>query len=138
MDFVHNFFNQAGKINTLSRDLEFEKRKNSELQSLLEREDFRVRALEKEIVKARNSEIRTLRHHADVMSKQTHTSSFVQLARAEHDAKKPPEVDTVLEEKILWAAKTALQIDKDEGIEPLPLEQYIDIVRQNPEQYIFY
>jgi hypothetical protein len=80
--------------------------------------------------------MRTLRHHADVIAKST-KSSFTLLAKADEPVK-PPEVDSALEEKILWAAQTALQMDKDEGIDPLPLEQYIDIVRQNPEQYIFY
>ena len=136
MAFFHNLFNQADKISTLVRDLEFEKRKVCELESLLEREEFRATALEKEVIKARNSEIRTLRHHADVMSKQT-KASFIQLAKAD-EPPKPPEVDSALEEKIMWAAQTALNMDKDEGIEPMSLEEYVAIVRQNPEQYIFY
>lgn len=131
------YFNQAQQIDTLLRDLEFEKRKNSELQSLLEREEWRVKELEKEVKTSRNSEMRTLRHHADVLSKQAKTpASFVNLAK-EDEPKPPPPIDADLEAKIEWAAEMAMQMDKDEGITPMSLDEYKRIVRRDPEKYIF-
>lgn len=137
MRFWSKYFQQAGQIETLSRDLEFEKRKNIELQSMLERDEWRIEALEKEVTRSRNSEMRTLRHHADVLSKQAKTpASFVNLAK-EDEPKPPPPIDADMEAKIEWAAEVQLQMDKDMGIEPMSLDEYKRIVRREPEKYIF-
>jgi len=138
MGFWSKYFQQADKISALVRDLEFEQRRNGELVSLLKREEWRSQELEKALVKARNSEIRTLRHHADVISKNAKTQSAFTLIAKEDEPPTPPPVDAALEEKIRWAAETARQMDVDEGVTPMSLEQYEGIVRQNPEQYIFY
>lgn len=134
MAFWSKYFQQAGQIDFLSRELEFEKRKVGELQSLLEREEFRVTALEKEVTRARNSEMRTLRHHADTVGK---PAKFTLIAK-EDEPKPPPPIDADLEAKILFAAETARQMDIDDGIEPEDIEAYIATIRQKPEQYIFF
>lgn len=137
MGFWSKYFNQAAQIDTLSRDLEFEQRKVSELQSLLEREEFRVEALEKEVTRARKSEMTTLKHHADVVSKTAKVqSAFVNLAK-EEEPKPPPPVDADLEAKIDWAANLARQMDIDDGVEPMDLDSYKAIVRKDPTKYIF-
>jgi hypothetical protein len=138
MGFWSKHFQQAAQIDTLRRDLEFEQRKNGELQSLVEREEWRVKELEKEVTRSRNSEMRTLRHHADVISKNVKTQSAFTLLAKEDEPRVPPPIDADLEAKIQFAAETALQMDIDEGITPLPLEHYVAIVRKSPEQYIFY
>lgn len=134
MAFWSKYFQQAGQIDFLSRELEFEKRKVGELQSLLEREEFRVTALEKEVTRARNSEMRTLRHHADTVGK---PAKFALIAK-EDEPKPPPPIDADMEAKILFAAETARQMDIDDGIEPEDIEAYIATIRQKPEQYIFF
>ena len=138
MAFWSKYFQQAAEIDTLRRDLEFEQRKNAELQSLLEKEEWRVEALTKEVKVSRNSEMRTLRHHADVVSKQAKIpASFVNLAK-EDEPKPPPPIDADMEAKIQFAAETARQMDIDDGIEPEDIEEYIATIRQKPEQYIFF
>lgn len=137
MAFWSKYFNQAAQIQTLRRDLEFEQRKNGELVSLLEREEWKNKELEKEVTRSRNSEMRTLRHHADVVSKQAKTQSSFSVIAKEDVLEKPPVVDAEMEKKIQWAVETAMQMDIDEGIEPLPYEQYEANVRRNPDKYIF-
>lgn len=138
MGFWSKHFQQAGQIDTLSRELEFEKRKVSELQSLLEREEWRVTALEKEVTKARNSEIRTLRHHADVISKNVKTQSSFAIIAKEDEPQPPPPLDEAMEQKIRYAAEMMNQMDIDDNVIPKEIEEYEAIIRQKPEQYIFY
>ena len=138
MAFWSNYFNQAGEIVRPSRDLEFEQRKNGELVSLLEREEWKNKELTKEVTRSRNSEMRTLRHHADVVSKQAKTQSSFSIIAKEDEPKLPPPKDPDLEEKIRWAAEQSRQIDIDEGTDPLPLEEYERMVRDNPDRHIFH
>lgn len=134
MAFWSKWVNQAGQIDSLSRDLDFEQRRCKELESLLEREEFRNKALEKEVLKARNSEIRTLRHHADVISKTVKASST--FTTINEPPPPPPPPDATMLEKTRWAAEQMRQIDIDDGITPFDVEYYESLIKENPEQYL--
>lgn len=137
MAFWSKYFQQAERIKQLLRDLDFEQRRNGELVDLLKREEFKNTALEKEVTKSRNSELRTLRHHADVMSKYSKTQSSFALIAKEDEPEKPPEINADFEEKVQWAIDRSIEIDIDEGREPWSRERYEAVIRKNPESHIF-
>jgi hypothetical protein len=125
------WFNQASQIDTLTRDLDFERRKNGELENLLEREETRNGLLEKAITQARNSEIRTLRQAADVGLRQLKlTPVFVKDAEPK-EAETLFEYDDEMERRITEAAKLQRDIDP----EPQSLEFYEEAVRKDPDRY---
>lgn len=140
---MFRFFDQARKIAALEQQVKFEQDKAAELDRLLEREEARLAkaeeknvALDSLLQQARRSEMRTLRHHADMMSKLAkNQSSFVRTAEAKEvepdDTPKP-----VVDDRVKWAAEQMMQFDEEHGITPDTLESYIAIIQADPDKYL--
>lgn len=143
MSFFRNLFNQAAKIDQLSRNIAIEQRKVDELEYLLNRSDSLYKLLEKrcetletEVEKARKSEMRTLRHHADIIGKSVKVQSSFKAINEEAIEQPKPEIDPAMEDKIMWAAEQMRAEDIRNNIRPSTVESYAEVIRENPSEYI--
>lgn len=126
MGLIGNLFRKA-------QDLDFQDRRIVILESDLARANLELGLAKKAIDTARNSENKTLRRHADMMSQKAGlTPTFVKDA----EPKKGLAPDPDGEERIHSIATIQRQADIDDGLEPEPIEFYVGKLRDNPDPFI--
>jgi len=127
------WFNQASQIDTLNRDLEFERKAKEQIEGLLEREETRNELLESAVKSERAKKDKVLLRHADMMSQKSGlTPAFVKDAESKKEPDNLIEYDDEMERRITAAAKLQQDIDP----EPQSLEFYEESIRQDPERYL--
>ena len=136
MAFWSKHFQQAAQIDKLCRDLEFEQRASGELEKLLTRAETDLAELKLEVKAARRSEIKTLRHHADIVGKGVKVPSSFVAINEEPEPDKPQEIDFETQERIRVAAELNRQMDIDDELEPRPIEYYIETIQQDPDKWL--
>lgn len=124
------WFNQAAEIDTLRRQLRFAQQENEQVQNLLDREESRNKLLESDLKSERKAHNLALRRVADLVCRQEKLPQpFAK------DIETVPEIELPDEEedKYTWAATEMRNADLASGIN-LPLEQYIERIKANPNQ----
>jgi len=141
MAFWSKHFQQVAQIESLRRDLEFERRASGELEKLLDRAETDLAELKLEVKAARRSEIKTLRHHADIVGKGVKVPSSFVAINEEPEPETPREFNIVELEQIEAAAYANLQMDTEDNakglpVQPQPLDYYIEMIKTDPEKYL--
>lgn len=130
------WWHQAGQIDTLSRDLEFERRKCEELERMLNREEERNALLESAIKTEQKAHNLALRRYADQISKQVGLpQKFVDDVTPRPEPKPEP-IDMTW---LFAEAQSIRQAELDTAIDPdsVPsIDFYLEALKKNPSDII--
>jgi len=123
------WFNQAARIDTLEREVDFAHRKTTEIERMLDKSEARCDLLEKALTAEQKEHNKALRRYADQISKQVGLpQKFVE------DVKPKPEEmpDPDLEARIMNMAQMQMDAEADAnfGVAPWTLDQYANEIRK--------
>lgn len=128
------WFNQAGQIDKLTRQLEFQEHKCAEIERMLEREEQRNALLESAIKTEQKAHNQALRRYADQISKQVGLPQHFVSDTTPKAEPKPEEPDM---EMVRWEALRIREADIDSGASDVPpLQFYINKLIENPSDII--
>lgn len=133
-----NWFRQREEIRRLEIALEYATQRQDDLAALLNREETRNALLEKSVTKEYADHKLTLRRVADQASKQLGLPQhFVRDGESRPVSPPPPGLEPPSEDAyVLWQAQAQRDADIEAGINPAPLQHYIDIIKEAPNKYV--
>jgi hypothetical protein len=136
MGFWANWFAQREEIRRLKIELSLKSLRVDDLTGLLSREEVRNSLLEAALTKEFSDHKKTLRRVADQASKQLGLPQhFVRDGETASVTPPPPDSGTP-DPYVLWQAQAQRAADEEAGINPAPIEHYIEVIKESPNKYV--
>jgi len=126
------FWHQATQIRDYEREVDFLRRQLAFTEDRAVHAEMKVDLLEETVISERSKHDKFV---AVAMDKLTKNAGTFQKVLLPQPVEKPVEMSESEMERIEWIAKMNKEADEDMGLDPQPLEYYIDIIKQDPQKY---